>query len=114
MERLACGACVLARLPHEARVASQLDVIPTIADLAGWSQAQAALGTSLFADPAPGRGALCVQGNLVLRVEEGGLVLHSLAGRVLASGESTDAIERRLLSVTQAAYTLLRTNRIAR
>ncbi len=99
------------------RVAGQLDVIPTIVDLAGWSIPQAALGTSLFSDPAPGRGALCVQGDLVLRVEEGGFVLHSLSERVLGraeAGTDLDAIERRLLSVTQAAYGLLRANRLAR
>lgn len=96
------------------RVASQLDVIPTIADLAGWRTPQAALGTSLFRDPAVGRGALCVQGSLVLRVEENGFVLHSLADRVQSAGAASDLLERRLLSVTQAAYTLLRTNRMAR
>ncbi|HVR86118.1 MAG TPA: LTA synthase family protein [Planctomycetota bacterium] len=99
------------------RIASQLDVLPTIVDLAGWSTPQAALGSSLFADPAPGRGALCVQGSLVLRVEERGFVLHSLDDRVAAEaepGSSVDAIERRLLSVIQAAYTLLRENRLAR
>lgn len=96
------------------RVASQLDVIPTIAELAGWSAPQASLGTSLLSDPAPGRGALCVQGDLVLRVEDGGFVLHSLADRVQASGADPAAIERRLLSVVQAGYTLLRTNRLAR
>jgi phosphoglycerol transferase MdoB-like AlkP superfamily enzyme len=95
------------------RIASQLDVIPTVAQLAGWGGPQSALGTSLFSDPAPGRGALCVQGSLVLRVEDGGYVLHSLEGRVQGSGDA-DAIERRLLSVTQAGYTLLRSNRLAR
>jgi len=95
------------------KTASQLDVLPTLAELAGWSAPQAALGTSLFTDPAPGRGALCVQGDLVLRIEDGGTVLHSLEGRVQGSGDA-DAIERRLLSVTQAAYTLLRSNRLAR
>src|SRR5205823_2417289 len=68
------------------RIASQLDLIPTLADLAGWTAPQAALGTSLFADPVPGRGALCVQGNLVLRVEDGGFVLHSLVDRVKSAG----------------------------
>jgi len=97
----------------ERRIGSQLDVIPTVAQLAGWGSPQSTLGTSLFSDPAPGRGALCVQGSLVLRVEDGGSVLHSLEGRVQGSGDA-DAIERRLLSVTQAAYTLLRGNRLAR
>ncbi|HZE95537.1 MAG TPA: LTA synthase family protein [Planctomycetota bacterium] len=97
----------------ERRTASQLDLLPTVADLAGWGAPQAALGTSLLSDPASGRGALCVQGDLVLRVEDGGFVLHSLESRVQGSGD-VDAIERRLLSVTQAAYTLLRSNRLAR
>jgi phosphoglycerol transferase MdoB-like AlkP superfamily enzyme len=97
----------------ERRIGSQLDVIPTVAQLAGWGSPQATLGTSLFSDPAPGRGALCVQGSLVLRVEDGGFVLHSLEGRVQGSGD-VDAIERRLLSVTQAANALLRSNRLAR
>lgn len=98
------------------RIAGQLDVIPTIADLAGWGSPQAALGTSLLSDPVPGRGALCVQGNLVLRVEEGGFVLHSLGDRVLGSslpGNDPSGIERRLLSGMQVAYTLLRTNRLS-
>ncbi|HLY74037.1 MAG TPA: LTA synthase family protein [Planctomycetota bacterium] len=99
------------------RIASQLDILPTIADLAGWSSPQAALGSSLFADNSPDRGALCVQGSLVLRVEDGGFVLHSLVDRVAGAadpGASVEVIERRLLSVTQAAYTLLRRNRLAR
>lgn len=96
------------------RIGSQLDLIPTIVELAGWGGAHAALGTSLFTDPSEGRGALCVEGDLLLRVEDGGFVLHSLAGRSLASGAASDVIERRLLSVTQAAYTLLRTNRLSR
>jgi hypothetical protein len=91
-----------------------LDVLPTIATLAGWSTPQAALGNSLIGGGPLGRGALCVEGNLVLRVEDRGYVLHDLSGRVAASGGDAEGIERRLLSVVQVAYTLLRTNRIAR
>jgi hypothetical protein len=97
----------------ERRIGSQLDVIPTVADLAGWASPQAALGSSLFRNPTPGRGALCVEGNLVIRLEDGGFVVHDLSGRISAKGDA-DAIERRLLSVVQVAYTLMRTNRIAR
>ncbi|RPH47216.1 MAG: LTA synthase family protein, partial [Planctomycetota bacterium] len=96
------------------RIGSQLDVIPTVAHLAGWTTPHAALGTSLFAEPAPGRGAIFVEGNLVFRLEEGGHVVHDLSGRVGGQGADLDGIERRLLSITQTAYTLLRTNRIAR
>jgi phosphoglycerol transferase MdoB-like AlkP superfamily enzyme len=96
------------------RIGSQLDVIPTVATLAGWQTPQAALGTSLIGGGTLGRGALCVEGNLVLRVEDSGSVLHDLSGRVASSGDATDAIERRLLSLVQVAYTLLRTNRISK
>jgi phosphoglycerol transferase MdoB-like AlkP superfamily enzyme len=96
------------------RIGSQLDVIPTVATLAGWTAPHAALGTSLLAEPAPGRGAIFVEGNLVFRLEDGGHVVHDLSGRVGGQGADLDAIERRLLSITQTAYTLLRTNRIAR
>jgi phosphoglycerol transferase MdoB-like AlkP superfamily enzyme len=98
----------------ERRVGSQLDVIPTLAQMLAWETPQAALGTSLFDGPLWGRGAVCVEGNLVLRVEDSGYVLHDLSGRVAESGDDADGIERRLLSVAQVAYTLLRTNRIAR
>jgi phosphoglycerol transferase MdoB-like AlkP superfamily enzyme len=96
------------------RIGGQLDVIPTVAALAGWASPHAALGTSLLSDPPAGRGALCVEGNLVIRVEDGGFVVHDLSGRVTATGDAADAIERRLLSTVQTAYTLLRTNRIAK
>ena len=96
------------------RIGSQLDVIPTLADLAHWGSRQAALGSSLRSDPAPGRGALCVEGNLIVRLEDGGCVVHDLTGRLRATGEAADAIERRLLSLTQVAYALLRSNRISR
>jgi phosphoglycerol transferase MdoB-like AlkP superfamily enzyme len=96
------------------RIGSQLDLIPTLADLGGWGAPQAALGTSLFSDPAPGRGALCVEGHLVLRLEDRGFIVHDLSGRVASKGDDRDEIERRLLSGVQVAYTLLRTNRISK
>jgi phosphoglycerol transferase MdoB-like AlkP superfamily enzyme len=96
------------------RLGNQLDVIPTVAALAGWTSPHAAFGTSLFSDPPGGRGALLIEGNLVFRIEEGGLVVHDLSGRVTAQGSDADEIERRLLSTVQTAYTLLRTNKIAK
>lgn len=97
------------------RVASQLDVIPTIADLAGWGSPQSALGRSLLSD-GPGRGALCVAGELILRIEQDGCVLHNLNGRVRGTtyrdGADLDAVEKRLLSVYQVAAVLLKQNRL--
>ena len=104
-----------------AEIGSQLDVIPTIVSLAGWSGPQASLGTSLFENPAAGRGALCVQGDLVLRIEKGGVILHNLSGKegrlvrkAYLPDADLDLIERRLLSITEVAYSLLRTNRFYR
>ncbi|MBI2900611.1 MAG: sulfatase-like hydrolase/transferase [Planctomycetes bacterium] len=95
------------------RIGSQLDVLPTIMELAGWSAAYAGLGRSLL-DPRPDRAAVCVQGSLVLRVEEGGWVLHDFHRRVDGRGSGLDAIERRLLSFLQVSVTLLRRNRLCR
>jgi len=100
-------------------IASQLDVIPTIIDMAGWSAPHACLGTSLFGNPVSGRGAFCVEGPLVLRIEEGGCVLRSLSGKdgqlvrkTYLPNADLDLIDRRLLSIAEVTYTLLRTNRI--
>ncbi len=95
------------------RIGSQLDVIPTIVDLAGWGGPYANLGSSLF-DETPSRGAVCVQGDLILRIEDGGWVLHDLRRRTAGRGSDLDAMERRLLAFVQVAVTLLRQNRLHR
>lgn len=98
------------------RIGGQLDVIPTLADLAGWGAPQASLGRSLFGESATPRGALCVEGDLVLRVEDEGVVTHNLKDRVFGWKKTPEvdlgAIERRLLSQVQVAATLLRQNRL--
>ncbi len=98
------------------RIACQLDAIPTIADLAGWGAGHASLGRSLFAPAGSSSGAFCVQGEMILRIEDGGWVLHNFASRVAGKkwDESADleAMERRLLSVYQVAATLVRKNRL--
>jgi hypothetical protein len=95
------------------RVGSQLDVIPTIIDLAGWGSTHASLGRSLFDDTAgPTRGAICVEGEIVVRIEADGWVTHDLKGRLSSGGKNVDAIEKRLLSVLQSGVTLLSKNRL--
>ena len=49
-----------------------------------------------------------------MRFEEGGTVVHDLSSRVTATGSDPEGMERRLLSTVQTAYTLLRTNRVAK
>ena len=98
------------------RVAGQLDVIPTVAHLAGWGAAHSALGRSLVAEVGPNGGAFCVQGETILRIEDGGSMAVNVGGRTVsrASGKGADleALERRLLSLHQVAATLLRQNRL--
>jgi len=100
-----------------ARTGGQVDVIPTLAQLAGWRSSQAGLGHSLL-DTRPdfARGTLCVRGNIIERIEDQGWVAHDLQQRVTASpGLREDdalAMERRLLAMYQVAHTLLLRNRI--
>jgi len=98
----------------DSRVASQLDVIPTIAELAGWRVPDSVLGRSLVA-AGSGGGALCVEGDLLLRIEPGGFLLHDQKSRLRSGGSPDtdfDAMEKRLLSVYQVAATLVRSNRL--
>lgn len=99
-------------------VGSQIDVIPTIAHLAGWGAAHASLGRSLFDRRGrPPVGALLKYSESLIRVEAEGWVHHSLRGRIdgrsLGSGADLAAIERRLLATVQTATRLYRTGRLA-
>jgi hypothetical protein len=99
------------------QVGGQVDVIPTIAQLAGWRATQASLGHSLL-DPNPNRvhGTLCVRGDIIERIEDNGWLAHDLRERVGTSKglAETDAqaMEQRLLAMYQVAHTLLLRNGI--
>ena len=100
------------------RTGGQVDVIPTLAQLAGWQSAHAGLGHSLLdARPNRARGTLCVRGNIIERIEDKGWVTHDLHRRIGAShglGEQdAQAMEERLLAMYQVGHTLLLRNRIA-
>lgn len=99
----------------ERRISSQLDLVPTLVDLAGFTRPYAAFGRSLFE---PGeRGAWCIRGNVVLRLEDDGWVVHNTKARLEAKAKESadvDAIERRLLAFVQVATVLLRRNEVYR
>jgi len=102
---------------RDTRVGGQVDVIPTIAQLAGWRVTHAGLGHSLLgARNDATRGTMCVRGNLIERIEAHGWLSHDLHRRVSANpgGREGDlaAIETRLLSMFQVGHTLLLNNRI--
>lgn len=101
----------------ERGIASQLDVLPSIVDLADWCAPEATLGRSLFDDSkAADRGALCMRNEIVVRIEDQGWVSHDLSRRLDAhansAGSDLHAIERRLLAAVQVVATALRTNRV--
>jgi phosphoglycerol transferase MdoB-like AlkP superfamily enzyme len=100
-----------------ARTGGQVDVIPTVAQLAGWRAPLASLGHSLLDTRADApRGTLCVRGDVIERIEDKGWVAHDLRQRVNASRDTREgdlkAMEIRLLAMYQVAHTLLLRNRI--
>lgn len=95
----------------------QVDVIPTVAALAGWRAAHAGLGRSLLTPPRDGvYGTLAVRDNVIERIEDSGWVAHDLHHRVAASPDTPEAtlreMEQRMLAVYQVAHTVLLNNRI--
>jgi len=100
-----------------ARIGGQVDVIPTLAELAGWRAPQASLGHSLLDTRNDAtRGTLCVRGNVIERIEQNGWVAHDLTRRVSASPGAREGdlkvMETRLLAMYQVGHTLLLRNRI--
>lgn len=102
----------------ERRIGSQLDIVPTIMDLAGFTRPYAAFGRTLLEpEGARERGAWCIRGDLVLRIEDLGWVLHDTRRRVDArtpSEEVAAEIELRSLAFLQVATKLLRRNSVYR
>lgn len=102
----------------ETRIGSQLDVLPSIIDLARWDVAHASLGRSLFDAQAANRGTFSVNWKNIERIEESGWLSHNLTRRVGAhiDGPMTqaDAMERRLLALYQTTVALVLENRLYR
>lgn len=96
----------------DARVASQMDIMPTIVDYLGWTDEYAALGESVLGERRPG--ALLKQGELMLRLGADGWIAHDLTRRLEGAGDegTRDSLERTLLAEAQLVMELLRTNRV--
>jgi phosphoglycerol transferase MdoB-like AlkP superfamily enzyme len=94
------------------RVGSQMDLIPTLVDLFGWTNEHASFGTSLLG--AREGAALLKNGELVVQVGAEGWVMHDLTRRVGGEGEEEhlSELEQALLSAVQVAGTLLSRNRL--
>jgi len=92
---------------------SQIDLIPTLIDLAGWNSAYAGIGTSLL-DESTGKGAFIRRGGIIGRIEGGNLLLHNLHEQVQFKGDkaAAEAMQKRLLSTMQVVDGLLKSNRV--
>ncbi|MFV1988369.1 MAG: LTA synthase family protein [Gemmatimonadota bacterium] len=96
------------------QIASHLDILPTIIDLAGWPVSHSSFGESLFHDRE--ERALLKAGDLVMRIGESGWLLHSLRERVGGVGSTEDLaiLENRLLAEAQVLTELFHSNRVFR
>jgi len=94
------------------RLASQMDVLPTIVDYLGWGSTHASFGESLLADRRPD--ATLKHGDLMLRLGPGAWIAHDLARRLDGEGTEADqaALEWSLLAETQLFAWMLSTNRV--
>jgi phosphoglycerol transferase MdoB-like AlkP superfamily enzyme len=95
------------------QVGSQVDMIPTIIDLAGWQARHASLGTSLVEDH-PERSAFIRRNSIIGNIEGDGVLLHNYKKRVHFEGkaESAESMQKRLLSTIQVLDTVLNNNKV--
>ncbi len=96
------------------QIASHLDILPTIIDVAGWPVSHASFGQSLFRERE--QRAVLKAGELVMRIGESGWLLHSLRERVGGVGAAGDLeiLESRLLTESQVLTELFHSNRVFR
>lgn len=102
-----------------ARVASQLDLMPTMLDLLGFSDNFSAIGESLFRKKESF--AFVSSGDIVGIVTDKGYITHSLQNRLQTIDFENDLpetyfnrLEKRLLALDQITYELLEENRWAK
>lgn len=94
------------------RVASHMDVVPTVIDYLGWHARHASFGESLLGRRRPA--ALMKSGETILRIGPDGWVLHDLTRRLDGGGtaEAQAGLEAALLAEVQVVTRLLGTNRV--
>ncbi len=91
--------------------ASQEDLIPTLMDLAGWSDNHATLGQSII-ESHLNRGEMIRRDNLVGRIETDAFMMHDLHRPIFYQGATAKrtTVEQRLLAITQYLNHALLTN----
>lgn len=96
------------------QIASHMEILPTIIDLAEWPVSHSSFGESLMREREPR--ALLKAGALIMRIGRDGWLLHSRRERVGGEGDPAvlDVLEDRLLIETHVATELFYQNRIFR
>ncbi len=94
------------------RVASQMDILPTVVDYLGWTASHASFGESLLGERRPA--ALLKNGDTMVRVGSEGWVLHDLRRRLDGGGSDAvqDSLEAALLAEVQLVTRLVVRNRV--
>lgn len=94
------------------RVASQMDILPTVVDYLGWTSNHASFGESLLGERRPA--ALLKNGDTMVRVGPGGWVLHDLRRRIDGGGSEAvqDSLEAALLAEVQVVTRLVVRNHV--
>ncbi len=94
----------------------QLDLLPTIADLAGWEISHASLGYSLMSEQKPNKGIYAVNGDIIEWIGANGAVSHNLQQRVETQPDhehsNLDELEQRLLTTHQVLMDMSMSNKI--
>ena len=101
----------------DSRYASQLDVLPSIIDLAGWDVDHASFGRSLFHRDDDKRGVFAVNWKVLEWLQRDGWLSHNLDRRVGAHvepGADREAMQKHLLATYQTLVTLFLENRLYR
>lgn len=96
-------------------IASQLDILPTIADVIGYHKTFSAMGTSLLRKQ--NSFALGTEGNILVGINEHGYVYHSISQKLEhgffspdTNEESLQNLEQQLLFMDYAAHSAMKTN----
>jgi phosphoglycerol transferase MdoB-like AlkP superfamily enzyme len=103
----------------DSQISSQVDILPTIVKLAHWNTSFGSMGVSLVGSSnksTSNYGALCVRGNMLNYINNGGWISHDLM-KITSQSNSISLlniknIEKDLLSLYQTTVQVQLTNRI--
>ena len=98
-------------------IGNQMDVIPTIIELANWNVEHSSMGQSLFNTSTP-RFSFSVSGQIINYIDYDVWISHNLSNTIFRNAVTANAnfseAEKKLLGFYQAANTLLLENRVYR